>query len=391
MNELIFVFIILLPIVWYLGFRIGRTKLPAKPNQHQAKLNKKYFAGLNYLLNEQSDQAIDTFTSMLELDSEAVDIQLALGSLFRKKGEVERSIRIHQNLIARPSLSVNERNLALLELGYDYMAAGLLDRAENIFKELSNDAKYKGASLEQLLAIYQLTKEWNKAIEVAAKLPHPLSQEKKMDISHYYCELAEEALTNGDHKSAKILMKKARMIDPCCVRATLIAARLYVSNGKHKKALKNYQEIIKQDIVFLPEAIGSIVNCYAQLEDEKGLQRFLDEAIKSGGGASAILASAESLKLNNGKSSAAEFLASQMEQQPSLKGLLKLIELHIENNDESAKSSLTMLHEIVTKLLENKPVYHCGHCGFDSQTLFWQCPSCKSWGSVKPIRGIEGE
>jgi len=374
-----------------MGFRIGRTKPPGKSSQRQARLSKKYFAGLNYLLNEQSDKAIDTFISMLELDSEAVDIQLALGNLFRKKGEVERSIRIHQNLIARPSLSINERNLALLELGYDYMAAGLLDRAENIFKELSSDAIYKKASLEQLLAIYQLTKEWNKAIEVASKLPQPLSQERRMDISHYYCELAEEALLKVDHKAAKKHMKNAQLVDPSCVRVTLINARLYVAKGNYKKALKNYQEIIKQDIVFLPEAIDSIVDCYSQLKDERGLQIFLNEAIQRGGGASAVLASVEALKSSNGECSASEFLASQMEQQPSLKGLLKLIELHIENNDESAKSSLTMLYHIVTQLLKNKPVYHCGHCGFDSQTLFWQCPSCKYWGSVKPIRGIEGE
>ncbi|MCF6193414.1 MAG: lipopolysaccharide assembly protein LapB [Kangiellaceae bacterium] len=391
MNEIVFVFIILLPIVWYLGFRIGRTKLPAKSHQQQSKLSKKYFAGLNYLLNEQSDKAIATFVRILELDSEAVDIQLALGNLFRKNGEVERSIRIHQNLIARPSLSVDERSLALLELGYDYMAAGLLDRAENIFVELSEDSVYKSASLEQLLSIYQLTKEWNKAIAVASKLPRPLSQEKKMDISHYYCELAEEALLNGDDKTAKSHMKKACVVDPRCVRATLIGARLHVSNGKHKRALKSYQEIIKQDIVFLPEAIGSIVSCYSQLNDREGLRIFLHDAIQNGGGASAILASVEALKQNNDDSDAVAFLVSQMEQQPSLKGLLKLIELHIENDDDSAKSNLRILHQIVTKLLENKPVYQCGFCGFDSQTLFWQCPSCKYWGSVKPIRGIEGE
>ena len=391
MNELIFVFLILLPLVWYMGYRIGRAKPRPESKQQQAKLSKKYFVGLNYLLNEQSDKAIDTFVSMLELDSEAVDIHLALGKLFRKKGEVERSIRIHQNLIARPSLNSDERNLALLELGYDYMAAGLLDRAENIFKELANDTVYKGASLEQLLVLYQLTREWGRAIEIASKLPQPLSQEKKKDISHYYCELAEDALANGDNKTAKNHMKKACMVDPSCVRATLISARLHVSNGKYKKALKSYQEIIKQDIIFLPEAIGSIVNCYAQLDDDKGLLQFLDASIQSGGGASAILASVETLRLSKGECSAAEFLASQMKQQPSLRGLLKLIELHIENNDKSTNSSLIMFHDIVIKLLEDKPIYHCGHCGFDSQTLFWQCPSCKYWGSVKPIRGIEGE
>ena len=390
MNELLFVFVILLPIAWYVGFRIGRG-LPSQSSRQKEKFSKKYFVGLNYLLNEQSDKAIDTFLSMLEIDSEAVEIQLALGNLFRKKGEVERSIRIHQNLIVRPYLESTDRSLALLELGYDYMAAGLLDRAENIFKELLDDVAHKQASLEQLLVIYQLTKEWNKAIEFASKLSYPLNTDKKKQISHFYCELAEEALIGGDHKSAKVFIKNACSIDSTCVRATLIKARLQVSDGKYKKALKSYQEIIKQDIIFLPEAINLIVDCFSQLEDEKGLQEFLKKALARGGGASVILATVQELQLKNCDSDAIEFLVLQMGKQPSLKGLSKLIELQIENAQESSKPSLVMLHEIVTKLLENKPVYHCGHCGFDSKTLFWQCPSCKCWGSVKPIRGIEGE
>ena len=382
---------ILLPIAWYVGFRIGREKQPDQSSRQLEKLSKKYFVGLNYLLNEQSDKAIDTFVSMSELDSDAVEIQMALGNLFRKKGEVERSIRIHQNLIVRPSLTSIDRSHALLELGYDYMAAGLLDRAENIFKELSNDVAHKQASVEQLLAIYQLTKEWNKAIEITSKLAYPLNVEKKIDISHFYCELAEEALLGGEHKSAMSFIKKACSMDSTCVRATLIKARLSVSNGKYKKALKSYQEIIKQDIIFLPEAISPIIKCFSQLKDEKGLQIFLLDAIQRGAGASAILALVQALKISKNDSEAIDFLVSQMDKQPSLKGLLKLIELQIENAQESSKSSLIMLHEIVAKLLEHKPVYHCSHCGLDSKSLFWQCPSCKCWGSVKPIRGIEGE
>lgn len=146
-----------------------------------------------------------------------------------------------------------------------------------------------------------------------------------------------------------------------------------------------------QDIVFLPEAIEPVVSCYSHLNNTAGLENFLKDSLQRGGGVSSILAYAELLQTKHGDHAAVEFIASQMETHPSLKALLRLIELHIANAPESEKHSLTMLHDIVSKLLDDKPVYHCSHCGFDSRTLFWQCPSCKSWGSVKPIKGIEGE
>ncbi len=391
MNELIFIFILLLPIAWYFGFRNGKKREVGKSSGRQHGLSKTYFTGLNYLLNEESDKAIDTFVSMLEVDSETVETHLALGNLFRKRGEVNRAIRIHQNLIARPSLTSEDRKLALLELGYDYMGAGLLDRAENIFKELSGDFIHKNASLSQLLVIYQQTKDWEKAIATAAKLQYPMSENTQNEISHFYCELAEEALQKQSYRDASGYMKKAFQVDPQCVRATLISAEVHYSKGRYKQALKCYKDLTKQDIAFLPEAMDTLTNCYIQLNDKKGLLNFLSEALSNGGGISTILAYAEILQSQQGDKAAGTFIASQMNQHPSLKGLLRLIELHIEHASEHAKPSLEMLHDIVSKLLKNKPIYHCEHCGFDSKTLFWQCPSCKCWGGVKPIQGIEGE
>jgi len=391
MNELFFIFIFLLPVAWYFGYRNGKQREVGKSSGRQHGLSKTYFTGLNYLLNEESDKAIDTFVSMLEIDSETVETHLALGNLFRKRGEVNRAIRIHQNLIARPSLSSRDRKLALLELGFDYMAAGLLDRAENIFKELISDPEHKNASLSQLLIIYQQTKDWEQAISVAGKWQSPMSENTKNQISHFYCELAEEALKKQLYRETLDSIKKAFQIDPLCVRATLLSARIHYSKGRYKQALKCYTDLTKQDIAFLPEAMDTLIECYVQLNDQKGLLDFLNDALKKGGGVSSILAYADILQSQHGDKKAAEFIASQMDQHPSIKGLLKLIDLHIEHASESAKPSLKMLQDVVSKLLKDKPIYHCDHCGFDSKTLFWQCPSCKYWGSVKPIQGIEGE
>lgn len=391
MNELMFVFILLLPIAWFFGYRHGKTKQLNQTSHIKSGLSKSYFTGLNYLLNEESDKAIDTFVGMLEIDSETVETNLALGNLFRKKGEVERATRIHQNLIARPSLTHEDRKLALLELGHDYMAAGLLDRAENIFKELSQDTTHKNVSLSHLLMIYQQTKDWEKAIAIAAKLNQSSNVHNRCEISHFYCELAEIELLKNSHKNALKFTKQAFHADPNCVRATIISGEIYYFKGLFKQALKSYKELIKQDIAFLPEVMTAINNSYKQLNDEKGLKQFLLDVINQGGGVSSILAYAKILQEQQGDKKAAEFIALQMNQHPSIKGLLKLIELHIEHASENAKPSLKMLYKVVSKLLENKPIYHCGHCGFDSKTLFWQCPGCKEWGSVKPIQGIEGE
>jgi len=213
----------------------------------------------------------------------------------------------------------------------------------------------------------------------------------KNEISHFYCELAEESLVNNAYRDSLGYIKKAFQADNQCVRATLISAQIHYSKERYKQSIKSIRDLIKQDVAFLPEAIDLATQCYSKLNDQRGLLNFLHEAINHGGGISAILAYADILQSQQGDKKAAEYIASQMNQHPSIRGLLKLIGLHLEHASEGAKPSLYLLENVVTKLLENKPIYHCDNCGFDSKTLFWQCPSCKTWGGVKPIQGIEGE
>lgn len=391
MYELLFIIALLLPVAWYFGYRNGRAVAQSESSGQQLGLSRKYFTGLNYLLNEESDKAIDTFVSMLEVDSETVETHLALGNLFRRRGEVDRAIRIHQNLIARPSLSSAHRKMSLMELGYDYMGAGLLDRAENIFKELMLDQIHKQASLKQLLLIYQQTKDWQNAIKVSEKLQSGASSSLKNEIAHFYCELAEKRLFAQATKEAQAYAKKALAVDPNSVRATLLSGDILYSLGRYKQAIRTYRDLIRQDVELLSEALDKIRSSFIQLNDRKGLMSFLDSAIAQGAGVSTILAYAEEIQMTQGDHAVAEYIAQQLSEHPSIKGLLKLIELHLKHANQSARPSLQMLQDVVAKLLKNKPIYHCNRCGFDSKTLFWQCPSCKTWGSVKPIQGIEGE
>jgi len=198
-------------------------------------LSPDYFKGLNYLLNEEPDKAIDVFIKLIDVDSDTVETHLALGLLFRRRGEVNRAIRIHQNLIARTTLNPQQRSLALFELAHDYRHAGLLDRAEDLFRELAISGKYQVLALRQLLEIYQQEQDWNKAINIAQKLV--VFDNKQMHtIAQYYCELAEDYRQKGQNDAALEAIENALKADQNCVRASLIEGQLALQRDSREQA-----------------------------------------------------------------------------------------------------------------------------------------------------------
>jgi len=388
------VLFLLLPIAVWSGYKIGKQK-SKKLSTHRFAPG--YFTGLNFLLNEQPDKAIDSFIKMLQVDNETVETHLALGNLFRRRGEVDRALRIHQNLIARPSLTPEVRQIALLELANDYLMAGVLDRAENLFEELRHDPEHQQSSLKNLITIYQQTKDWQKAIQCCVQIEQMSSENKATVIAHYYCELAEEYLANSptrskdNEKSALEALKKAIKANRSSVRASIIEGTFYKSTGQYKKALSAFKRVRHQDISFLPEVLEDIVYCSKQLNAEKPLVQYLQQCREMGAGVSVILSLAEHLQSQDQDKSAADAISEHLRLKPSLKGLEKLIQIHRTHSTGSAKSNLDLLHSLVVKLMDQKPIYQCNECGFSGKTLFWQCPSCHEWGTMNPIIGIEGE
>lgn len=267
--------LILLPIAalsgWYFGFKSRHDSL--LKSEKENTIPQDYFLGLNYLINEQPDKAVDVFIKVLEVNSDTVEMHLALGSLFRRQGEVERAIRIHQNLIARPQLEKEQRIKALFELGQDYLHAGVLDRAERLFLELLEINDEDLMTYKCLLNIYEKQKDWRQAITVAKKLVGASEGRSWTPLAYYYCELVEETLNQGLIDEAQVYLKKALIYDKNCVRASILLGKLEFNAGQYKHALRYYKQVKDQDADFISEAAPYLINCYEQLDKtDDGLQ-----------------------------------------------------------------------------------------------------------------------
>lgn len=383
---------LLLPAAAWSGWWIAnRNKSCTDPAIHN-RLSREYVVGLNYLLNEQSDKAVDIFIKLLEVDSDTVETHLALGSLFRRRGEVDRAIRIHQNLIARPQLSILQRKEALMSLGQDYMSAGVIDRAERIFLEVVElGGSRETSSLHGLLAIYQQEKAWEKALDVIKKLEVSTGNSYHHQAAHYYCEMATQALKDNALDRAVYCIKQAISVDSESVRASLMSANIDMKEGRYKHAIRSLKKVPLQDPDFLSEIIEPLVFCHKELDQMDDCVDYLEQILAKNPRASIIFVIAEYLRQSKNVDTAIDFVADSLSKHPSIKGLNRLIYWHLESAHGKVRDKLQMLYDITSKFLDNKPVYRCGHCGFGGKHLHWHCPSCKQWGKMKPIHGLEGD
>ncbi|MEL6115408.1 MULTISPECIES: lipopolysaccharide assembly protein LapB [Photobacterium] len=389
MLELLF---LLLPIAAAYGWYMGNRSASNKRQEKSHHLSRQYVTGLNLLLSDQSDKAVDLFIELLQVDSETIDTHLALGNLFRSRGEVDRAIRIHQNLIARPNLTIDQRNLALQQLAKDYMAAGFFDRAEKIFEQLLDEPDHREGALQQLLTIYQQTREWDNAIEMASQLVKMGKNKLRHDIAHFWCELAMLELSAHNAEKAKQLLKKALSADKHCVRASISTARILIAEKNYKSAAQHLEKVAEQDVDYISETLPMLLECYEATHNEEGWIKYLHHCVDNHAGATAELMLADEIARHEGAIMAQTFMTRQLLQNPTMKGFYQLMDYHLDEAEEGrAKDSLTTLRSLVGEQLKMKPHYRCGKCGFESHSLYWQCPSCKGWGAVKPIRGLDGE
>jgi lipopolysaccharide assembly protein B len=372
-------------LAWVLGYRSRSNNVVSQ----KVNLPRDYLVGLNFLLNEEPDKAVDIFIKMLEVDSSTVETHLAVGKLFRRRGEVDRAIRIHQNLIARPQLAKPYREQSLFELGQDYLRAGMLDRAERVFLEVVGLKEYSVPAMRALLDIYQQEKSWDSAIKIATKLAAATRTNMQPVIAHYFCELADTAMHKNDNEQAHKYLKEALDVDSECVRASLLLANLYIKKGDYKTALKTLKRIKDQDPNYLSEAIDLLASCYEKLNQEEKMVAYLMRVLDEYPKIPVVLILSERIRQWKGDKVAANFVADYVRRYPSIDGLHLFINLYLSNTEGRAREDLLILQGLTNKLLMDKPDYQCISCGFSGKSLHWQCPGCKQWSSVKPVHSLE--
>lgn len=387
MSSVVLVTLIFIALAcaWYLGYQARGKKL----SKQKVNLPRDYLVGLNFLLNEEPDKAVDIFIKMLEVDSSTVETHLAVAKLFRRRGEVDRAIRIHQNLIARPQLDKSYREQSMLELGQDYLSLGVLDRAERIFLEVVGTKTYSVAALKALLDIYQQEKAWENAIQVAHSLGAATKKNMQHVIAHYYCELAEIAIAKNQSDQAMKYLKQANDTDNKCVRASLLKADIEIGKNDYKAAMSSLKRIKDQDSNYLSEAIDSLASCYEKLNQEEKLVSYLLRVLGEYPKIPVVLILSERIRKWKGDKVAANFVADYVRRYPSIGGLHLFINLYVSSTEGRAREDILILQGLTHKLLADKPDYQCTTCGFSGKSLHWQCPGCKDWSSVKPVHSLE--
>lgn len=390
MLELLF---LLLPVAAGYGWVIGRNSVRQQQLKTSRILSKHYYKGLNFLLSDQPDKAVDTLIKMVDTNSDSAETNIAMGSFFRHRGEIDRAIKIHQNLVENPELPEKLQENALFELGRDYLLAGFLERAESAFKGLLSSEKFQVMAHQQLFNIYQTTKEWDKALELAENTVEQNSNDNdlKLRVAHFYCEKAQIAIREGEQQDAVKLLKKAISSDEHNVRPWLVLASNAMQQEKYQEAYKHLTEIPKRNIDWFSEAVPSLVECVEHTQQWDDLAQLLNDY--SGKCATAYLAQVSLISRDKSPDEAIQYLLEQLRQSPSMKGFQKLLGLFAQNNqqDPETRQSLELLQDLIEAQINQRPRYRCHNCGFSGRKIHWLCPSCKTWGGTKPIKGLDGE
>ncbi|KDD79395.1 lipopolysaccharide assembly protein LapB [Glaesserella parasuis] len=393
MLELLF---LLLPIAalygWYMGQRSAKKDQDAINN----KFSRDYVTGLNFLLSNQQEKAVDLFLSMLQKQESENQIstesqfeaEITLGNLFRSRGEVDRALRIHQGIENSLHYSFEQKLLAKQQLAKDFMAAGFYDRAENYYITLLDEPEFAVNSLSQLAVIYHKTREWKKAINVAEKRLRIEPEMDKIPLSHYYCEYAQ-AVRSDDEKAFLTALQKALSYVPHCARASILFGDFFFEKQEMRTALRYFEAVLEQEPNYISEVLHKIKQCYIALNEQNNFELFLIKANQIKHNSSVDLALAEFIEQKDGVEAAQSRLYQQVRQFPSLMTFHRFIYYQVNEAEEGrGKESLVLLHKMVGDRIKQGFQYRCIHCGYQSYRLSWHCPSCRTWESIKPMQSI---
>jgi lipopolysaccharide biosynthesis regulator YciM len=344
-----------------------------------------YFRGLNFLLNEQPDKAIESFIEVVKVDPQTIDLHFALGSLFRRQGDTERAIRMHQNLLDRPTLAADKRTMATYELAQDFHRAGLLDRAENLFRKLDG-TPFEHSALSHLIEIYETEKDWQKAIRAMQRMEVLAKQPYFREIAEYHCELAQAALLRGDAATARAEIDEALATHRGCARANLVAGDLAAQAGDPRGAIDAWQRIESQNPAFLALAADRFADAFRKLRDVPAGIRLLRN-YQSQYPSLDLLNALFTLALeNDGPDAAGSLVKDELARNPTLIGLDRLLEAQLLASPPERRHDLELVKGLVGQHIKRLGLYKCDNCGFRARQYYWRCPGCQKWETYSPKR-----
>jgi len=376
---------LLLPVAYLFGWLKGRRGTKTDCADQAASLSSNYFKGLNYLLADQQDKALPVFLQLVQVDNETIDTHLALATIFRRSGKLDQAIEVHQNLIARPSLSPEYRSKSLLELGRDYLAAGLFDRAEGLFSDVIKSGFYAQEARQYMLTIYQQEKEWHEAINVAKALIQQGDSTLRPLIAQFYCELGETFLEKGNIKQALVACKDALAYYPKCIRAVILKAKIASASRKYKDAIKYVKQLEQIDADYFPAVLDLCISSYREQSKLPDLINYLQSVEQQHPELNITDTIVGLMHENNDDEGAFQYIQQQINRSPDINGVSAYV--NILSQDSRSPSGLDDVKQLLEKMRVNNDQYQCRKCGYTSGTLNWHCPSCHSWGEIKPITG----
>jgi lipopolysaccharide biosynthesis regulator YciM len=353
-----------------------------------AALPRSYFRGLNHLLNDQPDKAIDAFIEVVKLNPETIELHQALGNLFRRRGEFDRAVRIHTHLLNRADLPARQRSHALEELGQDYLKAGLLDRAEDAFVQLLEDRHHRFDALRALVRIYQTEREWLKAVDCARKLESEAGESHHVAISHYYCELASDALARNSLDDAQRAIDQALAANRKSVRALILNGDLAAKRGQLQEALRQWRGVEEASAEYVPLIAARVADAMAAEGREQDALEWLEHALREAPSIDLLDVVAHRATAWRGAAVAEKLISKETQRHPSLLGFERLLEARMANNQSNGKDDdeLRLLSSLLSNHTQKLARYRCSKCGFRAREFHWNCPGCTSWDSYPPRR-----
>jgi lipopolysaccharide biosynthesis regulator YciM len=385
--EFEFWWLLAFPLFFSLGWLAARVDIKHLVSESRS-LPRAYFKGLNFLLNEKPDEAIEAFIEVVKVDRETVDLHFALGSLFRRRGETERAIRMHRNLVDRGDLPAEQKLQAMYELGQDFLKAGLLDRAEESFSKL-RDTAYASSALRFLLDIYQQEKDWAKAIDTARELEKLSGDVLQKEIANFHCELAAGELTHSRPDAGLAHLEEALKANRKCVRANVILGQHLFAQGAYGNAIEVWKRIEQQQPNYLALVAEPLLDAYTRLGNKIEGLTLIRGYLESYPSLNLLDVAFQATLEEEGADAAYRLVRDELKRNPTLLGLDRLLEARLSTAPPEQRHDIEMVKSLVQSHTSRLARYRCENCGFKARQFYWRCPACSGWETYPPKRTEE--